>query len=58
MATIVVLNEDIELVAMRELTERFFFVASVRKGRSSPVVFISAYFKYNLPTQGFVRKLG
>lgn len=58
LAAIVVLNPDIEVVAIRDLTDRFFAVASVRKGMGRSVVLISSYFKYSLPTQGFVRRLG
>lgn len=58
LAAIVVLNKDIEVVAIRDLMDNFFAVASLRKGNGRSVVFISAYFKYSLPTQGFTEKLG
>jgi Reverse transcriptase (RNA-dependent DNA polymerase)/Endonuclease-reverse transcriptase len=58
LAAIVVLNKDIEVVAIRNLMDRCFAVASLRKGNGGTVVFISAYFKYRHPTQGFTEKLG
>jgi len=38
MAAIVVLNEDLEVLAMDGLMDRYFAVASVRKGSGRPIV--------------------
>lgn len=43
---------------MESLMDRFFAAASVRKGSGRPIIFVSAYFKYNIPTLDFTSKLG
>lgn len=57
-AAIVVLNQDIEVVALQGLSDRFCAVASLRKRHGQAVVFVSAYFKYSIPTRVFTDKLG
>ncbi|KAE9523199.1 hypothetical protein AGLY_016432 [Aphis glycines] len=51
-AAIVVLNQDIEVVALQGLCDRYSAVASLRKRSGQAVVFVSAYFKYSIPTKG------
>jgi len=57
-AAIVVLNQDIEVVALQGLSDRNFAVASLRKRRGQAVVFVSAYFKYSIQTHIFTARLG
>ncbi|KAL4101177.1 hypothetical protein QTP88_021197 [Uroleucon formosanum] len=57
-AAIVVLNQDIEVVDLQGLSDRYCAVASLRKGRGQAVVFVSAYFKYSIQTRIFTDRLG
>ena len=57
-AAIVVLNQDIEVVALQGLCDRYCAVASLRKKSGRAVVFVSAYFKYSIPTRIFTDRLG
>ncbi|XP_025407352.1 uncharacterized protein LOC112681302 [Sipha flava] len=57
-AAIVILSDDIEVMAIRELTDRFFAVASIRKKGGKEITFISAYFKYSIPVMFFTDRLG
>ena len=57
-AAIVVLNRDIEVVALRHLMNRFFAVANLTKSAGKSITLVSAYFKYSIPTQVFTAKLG
>ncbi|CAI6375300.1 unnamed protein product [Macrosiphum euphorbiae] len=57
-AAIVVLNQDIEVVALKGLSDRHFAVASLRKRHGQAVVFVSAYFKYSIQTHIFTARLG
>ncbi|CAI6372470.1 unnamed protein product [Macrosiphum euphorbiae] len=57
-AAIVVLNQDIEVVALQGLSDRHFAVASLRKRHGQAVVFVSAYFKYSIQTHIFTARLG
>lgn len=57
-AAIVVLSQDIEVVDLLGLGDRNLAVASLRKKHCRAVVFVSAYFKYSIPTQFFTSKIG
>ncbi|KAE9523227.1 hypothetical protein AGLY_016374 [Aphis glycines] len=57
-AAIVVLNQDIEVVALQGLCDRYCAVASLRKRSGQAIVFVSAYFKYSIPTRVFTDRLG
>jgi len=57
-AAIIVLNKDIEVVAISGVMNHYFAVASLRRGKSKPVVFISSYFQYSIQTSVFTDYLG
>jgi len=57
LASIVVLNDEMEVLAMTGLMNRYFEVTSIRKDGSIPIVFVSVYFKYEFPTLNFTREL-
>jgi len=57
LASIIILNDDIEILAITALTNKYFAVATIRKNGSTLLVIISAYFKYEIPTQNFISEL-
>jgi len=57
-AAIVILSRELEMVVVRGETDRYIAVATVRKGRGKPSLFISAYFKCDVRVNLFTNRLG
>jgi hypothetical protein len=55
-ASIVILSDDIEVMAIRELTDRYIAVATIRKKGGKEITMISAYFKYSIPVRFFTER--
>lgn len=57
-SAIVILNLEIEVLAIREISDGYFSVATVRKKGGKEITLVSAYFKYSVPIGYFIDRLG
>jgi len=56
-AAIIVFNQDLEVLRIDALSEKNFAVITVKQKNRKVKIFISAYFKFNLPTTECITKL-
>jgi len=56
-SVVVVMNKDLEVIALDHLCNRYIAVACVRATGCKPIVLISAYFKFGIATYIHPREL-